>query len=218
MQRFGSEVVCCCRRVIVCERMSHLETGSDRGTARDFDLLCSACGQAGKRDELLIDQEDPAFSWQGSLILHCHKCVQDRFPDQKRFKKACKKSWEARKYKLHEVVAKRARSLAWEEAKKDIGEQHPGESRKAHRQRVCEATYNIAKAIKESWEKHLTPAQQAESDAAWEECVARYKADPTDGNCHNIIIDCIFFSDQSLQYCADITTNMQELFMCRQRS
>ena len=138
--------------------MSHLETGEVQGTARDFDLLCSACGREGKRDQLLIDQEDPAFSWQGSLILHCHKCVQDRFPDQKRFKKACKKSWEARKYKLHEVVTKRARSLAWEEAKRDIGEPHKGESRKEHRKRAREATYLIAKTIKEDWNKTSRPS------------------------------------------------------------
>ena len=54
------------------------------------------------------------------------------------------------------MVTKRARSLAWEEAKRDIGEQHKGEFRKEHRKRLCDATYNIAKSIKEAWEKPLT--------------------------------------------------------------
>ena len=55
------------------------------GQVRDFGLRCSTCNKECKRSELLLDQEDPSFMWQGGLVLQCYQRVQDRYT-RKRFK------------------------------------------------------------------------------------------------------------------------------------
>ena len=45
---------------------------------------CEICSKSCMASEILIDQEDPAYSWQGSLSLHCYECCQGQTPEAKK--------------------------------------------------------------------------------------------------------------------------------------
>ena len=128
-------------------------------------LVCTECNLEKMPSELLIDQKDPSFSWQGQINYKCFRCLQEGPPGysivdegpwvprysgaplaelQRQFRQNSKRSWEAKARNTRDDFTERVRMVRYRKAKEDIDAQYPGEGFKEYRRRILAATAVLA--------------------------------------------------------------------------
>ena len=145
----------------VLPRRANVSEDQSLPGTRKLQIRCRDCNMITPASKTLIDQSDPGFHWQGSLVFRCLDCCQQgppevreagtpwtpRFRTVNEFKKASSKAWLDKKYADGENVTKRVRVATWQAAVEDIGARYPGESAKLWRKRVLQATVESVAAI-----------------------------------------------------------------------
>ena len=103
---------------------------------------CKACPATDlRRNEVYIDLPDPDMDWQEDLNFKCQTCYIACYPDTKPMSKSqwgrfCREQWTKRKDCAQEKLTMHVRPKTWKKAMSDIDDRHPGEGRKAYRERV----------------------------------------------------------------------------------
>lgn len=132
-----------------------LQPASLPSTLDSRNLVCCDCRHSFLASELLIDQLDPGFSWQGNITKRCFSCCQSGLPSlkrkayqfcfdepeaaaRKRFKKAVALGWKDHKRANLQHVEERVRVVNYNRFKQALPRML-GEDDYIYRQRVLAA-------------------------------------------------------------------------------
>ena len=125
-----------CSSAAGCQRLV-LQPASLPSTSESRNLVCCDCRQSFLASELLIDQHDPGFSWQGHIAKRCYSCHQAGLPSmkrqvhqfdygdseaasRKRFKKAVDSGWKQHKRANMQHLQERVRVVNYNRFKKAL--------------------------------------------------------------------------------------------------
>ena len=213
--------------------------GTHRPGSRPIDLRCVDCNLPTVAHRLLIDQDDPSFSWQGRYIMRCVDCCmmgppevreaqlpwQPRFKSVKDFKRAADHAWESKKRGDTENLSKRVRITSWQHAVDDIGLRYAGESRKSWRARIIQSTIETVAAItaailKSSDEKRIQYLAALERWKRTYEDIAVSNGPPRmpltdESEMKEAVFDDCFIPDSVAQWLNEIVQGVDQYFMCR---
>ena len=189
---------------------------------------CSACLLWYLQDHCkyhVPEGMDPSHDWQGKdFDRYCWVCERQRTGEdgnpilyiKKLWVRECNLAKASKVDACHEMYHRRVRCVKYELAKKDIEEQHPGESNKAFRRRVLTATVAVAatvalaffKADKRQREQYLRAMIRFDED------MNRKCEDPT----FVPQLAEIYVSDFEAQFMSEVVKGMDEYFFCRHKS
>ncbi len=194
------------------------ESGSQRPPPKRSHQ-CELCNMWFLASEVLMDQDDPAYSWQGGQpskkCLPCLREKEKRFlgeKGQKKFNKASTKARESRKRALGEDVRERLRTVTWKRAKtamvRDVGLTSREYFRKLAMMAkafAVEVVLGMTKAPPQQQQLYVEAMDRAERNLA--------KAALDD----DAILELrTMFIDESLtQYMSAVIAGIDEYFICR---
>ena len=184
---------------------------------RGRQYTCGRCGKGLYKSEALINLKDPSMDWQGDLNITCYHCFTEgkrAGVDEITFRSMAKKAWTERADNAG-VSVKRVRDVNFAKARKQIEDRYPGETKKAFRARILQATSHLASAVAAGMLR-LDPASRAEAAAAVEEWVAEWQQKAEDGE-YVPVLDKNKLEHQILQFADPVFPGIDEYYICRQR-
>ena len=142
--------------------------------------------------------------------------MQGKTYNMRAWREECKRTWQDRQYEQKENLIRRARRQGWDAAKRDIDSRHPGETRRAVRNRLKEFTALWVIHIASAYSK--MPKEKKETcKSALQEWVQEHERKARDPEYVPKLKE-TNVSSMEHQFLSEIVTGIDAFFVCRQKT